>query len=249
MGCFARPERDLLDRGPSGRRPILRNFKNTVRYSCAISNLRVRGEQLLPGHLSHVRCVDARVQLSFWRAIRAPQICTLDAFWRTPLRTSRHTRRRDRQWRYGDGGGHWPGNIRWRRPGPQNQSAFRAAAQGRLFPDRHRVSRSTQAETGQLPVLAGCRHSQRAQKEAHSRRRNSDHTVGSRGQDAAVVGATGDESSGEPVAATYGRRSKSLSGSALARSSSAKSAPFSTASSKRSFASSVQSETVSRAPS
>ena len=47
----------------------------------------------------------------------------------------------------------------------------------------------------------------------------------------------------------YDRRSKSLSGFALARSSSAKSAPFSTTSSNRSFASSVQSEAVSRASS
>ncbi len=59
----------------SGRRPILRNLKDTVRYSCAISNCG-SGRTASARHSSHVRCVDARVQLSFWRAIRPPQICT-----------------------------------------------------------------------------------------------------------------------------------------------------------------------------
>src|SRR5208283_5271379 len=47
----------------------------------------------------------------------------------------------------------------------------------------------------------------------------------------------------------YERRNKSLSGSALVRRSSARSAPFPTTFSKRSLASSVQSDTVSRASS
>src|ERR1017187_8773235 len=175
LGRFSGCERDKLAGVRTGRRSILRNLKDPESRAGAVSI----GSILRADAVSHVQRGDARVQLSFRRAIFPPQVWTLDAVCRTAVRAPGRTRGGDPS----NGisrheNRHWPGDSDGRRPRPPNQSAFRSAIQGRLLADRHRVSGFRQTEAGQLPVLDGHCSRQCAQEEAHARGRNSARTVG-----------------------------------------------------------------------
>src|ERR1019366_599840 len=175
LGRFSGCERDKLAGVRVGRRPILRNLKDPESRAGAVSI----GSILRADAVSHLQRDDARVQLSFRRAIVPPQVWTLDAVCRTAVRAPGRTRRGDPSngiSRHGNR--HWPGDSDGRRPRPPNQSAFRSAIQGRLPADRHRVSGFRQTEAGQLPVLDGHCSRQCAQEEAPARGRNSARTVG-----------------------------------------------------------------------
>ena len=112
-----------------GRRPILRDLKDPELSAGSVS-----GQLLRADAVSHVQRGDARVQLSFRRAIFPPQVWTLDAVWRAAVRAPGRTRRGDPSTgssRHGNR--HRPGDSGGWRLRPQSQSAFSGAVQGRLL--------------------------------------------------------------------------------------------------------------------